>query len=126
MLNKNGKITHECHLRIKVAGHESLTRFLVTSLGDEDIILGISWLKHTNPTIDWAQGTLSLEPIKETSRKAFISEIPDEEPETFWDAHETLEGEWDPSDDPLPSLQEIDDEPYEEGPTEPNLCSFTA
>ena len=127
-LNKNGKITHECHLQIKVAGKTSITRFLVTSLGDEDIILGISWLKETNPTIDWTKGTLTLDEIKETSRKASITEIPDEEPETFWDAHETLKGEWDPSDDPLPSLQETetDDKPCEEGPAEPNLCSFTA
>ncbi|THG98615.1 hypothetical protein EW145_g7397 [Phellinidium pouzarii] len=33
---------------------------LVTSLGKEDIILGLPWLKQRNPLINWKEGTISI------------------------------------------------------------------
>ncbi|THG99543.1 hypothetical protein EW145_g7243 [Phellinidium pouzarii] len=33
---------------------------LVTSLGKEDIILGLPWLKQCNPLINWKEGTISI------------------------------------------------------------------
>ncbi|KAG2119724.1 uncharacterized protein F5147DRAFT_545496, partial [Suillus discolor] len=53
MLDKNGKITWYCNLSFLVHGLPMRTRFLITSLGGEDTILGMSWLKKENPDIDW-------------------------------------------------------------------------
>jgi hypothetical protein len=33
---------------------------LVTSLGKESIILGLPWLQHTNPKIDWRSGRMDI------------------------------------------------------------------
>ena len=34
--------------------------FFVTSLGPEKVILGLPWLRHRNPTINWQKGTMRL------------------------------------------------------------------
>ncbi|KAI5115593.1 hypothetical protein M0805_001632 [Coniferiporia weirii] len=36
------------------------TTFKVTSLGKEDIILGLPWLKRINPVINWLDGTITI------------------------------------------------------------------
>ena len=33
----------------------------VTKLGDQQIILGLSWLHLYNPQIDWDKGTISID-----------------------------------------------------------------
>jgi len=35
--------------------------FLITDIGPEDIILGLLWLRHHNPNIDWKKGTLEFD-----------------------------------------------------------------
>ena len=35
--------------------------FLVMELGPEDVVLGLPWLRSTNPAIDWAKGTMKVE-----------------------------------------------------------------
>jgi len=35
--------------------------FLITDIGPEDIILGLPWLRHHNPNIDWKKGTLKFD-----------------------------------------------------------------
>jgi len=34
--------------------------FLVTTLGGEEIILGLLWLQKENPDIDWERNTMTL------------------------------------------------------------------
>ena len=40
------------------------TRFLVTDIGKEDMILGLPWLKQYNPVIDWDKGTMDISNVK--------------------------------------------------------------
>ncbi|KAG2045705.1 hypothetical protein BDR06DRAFT_900364 [Suillus hirtellus] len=52
MHNKNGRITQYCNLSFLVCGIYMQMHFLITSLGGEDAILGMSWLKKENPDIN--------------------------------------------------------------------------
>jgi len=72
-------------------------RFLVTSLGGEDVILGISWLKKENPDIDWTAEEVHL---RERSIKPTIEEV--EEEDVFYDAQEELDEEWNPAQETTP------------------------
>ena len=56
--NKRGTIRSYVNLDIEIHGRTRRERLLVTGLGKQKIILGFSWLKETNPVIDWKKGTL--------------------------------------------------------------------
>ena len=56
--NREGHITHRTWLDLNVHGHTRKTPFLITSLGQESMILGYTWLQHVNPDINWKKGTL--------------------------------------------------------------------
>lgn len=57
-----GQVTHETEYAIMILEehHEHIT-FDVTNTGNDDIILGIPWLRKHNPTIDWITGHLRFE-----------------------------------------------------------------
>jgi hypothetical protein len=59
-LNEAGSITHKVKLSLKVGVDEETFEFYVTSLGPEKVILGLPWLRHQNPTINWQEGTMHL------------------------------------------------------------------
>jgi hypothetical protein len=59
-LNEAGSITHKVKLSLKVGSDEEIFEFYVTSLGPEKVILGLPWLRHRNPTINWQEGTMYL------------------------------------------------------------------
>ncbi|KAI5115561.1 hypothetical protein M0805_002927 [Coniferiporia weirii] len=61
--NQHGTITRFTWRLIKIGGRSITTTFLVTSLGKEDIILGLPWLKRHNPAINWAAGTISINKV---------------------------------------------------------------
>lgn len=56
--NHRGRITHYVWLDLEVAGTMVPTKFLATSLGRETMILGLPWLQHVNPSINWNKGTI--------------------------------------------------------------------
>ena len=56
--NKQGDMTHYCHLRIMYNGQEDLQNFYITNLGKDRIILGYTFLEKFNPQIDWKTGEL--------------------------------------------------------------------
>ncbi|KAI5115311.1 hypothetical protein M0805_004206 [Coniferiporia weirii] len=58
--NKHGTITCYMWRSISINGKTMPTTFKVTSLGKEDIILGLPWLKRTNPVINWLDGTITI------------------------------------------------------------------
>lgn len=58
--NKQGQITHFTWAIMKVGEQALRTRFLVTGLGKESVILGLPWLKEINPRIDWRNGTIDI------------------------------------------------------------------
>jgi hypothetical protein len=56
--NKQGTIRYYTDLDIQVNGKTNTERFLITGLGNQKIILGLSWLREHNPEINWKEGTL--------------------------------------------------------------------
>ena len=59
-------ITHTIRLTVTPEGMgPQLLEFMVTELGQENIILGLPWLRDMNPKVDWRLGT--LKPTKKTS-----------------------------------------------------------
>ncbi|KAI5116705.1 hypothetical protein M0805_009206 [Coniferiporia weirii] len=61
--NQHGTITQFTWRLIKIGGQSITTTFLITSLGKEDVILGLPWLKRHNPAIDWTAGTISINKV---------------------------------------------------------------
>ena len=59
-LNEAGSITHKVKLWLTIGSDKEKFEFFVTSLGPEKVILGLPWLRHRNPRIDWQEGTMSL------------------------------------------------------------------
>ena len=64
--NKSGKIEYVTWLNLYFGDIKMITWLLVTDLGKEQIILGLSWLQEYNPTIDWTKGTINISLIKPT------------------------------------------------------------
>ena len=58
--NHAGTITHYTWLELCINGTKIPTRFLITGLGQENMILGIPWLKRTKSKTDWANGILEF------------------------------------------------------------------
>ena len=59
-LNKAGSITHKVRLTLKVGQDQEKFDFFPTSLRPEKVILGLPWLRHRNPQINWQEGTMRL------------------------------------------------------------------
>jgi hypothetical protein len=59
-LNKNGTIEYSTTLNLEINGKIMRTWLLVSGLGKETVILGLPWLRKTNPDIDWKKGTLKF------------------------------------------------------------------
>lgn len=56
----SGFITHSVLIPAKILGDNFATlEFEVTSLGNYPFVLGMPWLRHVNPCIDWKTGSLS-------------------------------------------------------------------
>ena len=60
--NVNGTITHKVTGDLVIAGDKQRLELLATLLGKETAILGLPWLKSQKAVIDWAKGTLDLDP----------------------------------------------------------------
>ena len=51
--NKSGSITHSLKLKVTTKGIDKVMRFLVTDIGNEDILLGYPWLATFEPKFGW-------------------------------------------------------------------------
>ena len=51
--NKSGSITHSLELKVTTKGIEKVMRFLVTDIGNEDILLRYPWLATFEPKFGW-------------------------------------------------------------------------
>lgn len=58
--NAIGRITKEVVLQVEMKGHVEQLTMAVADIGDDDIIMGIDWLRHHNPTIDWTNDVVDL------------------------------------------------------------------
>ena len=56
--NQAGMLTQYVDLSIRTGKREETMRFLVTSLGNEDLILGYPWLTTFEPQFNWANGVI--------------------------------------------------------------------
>ena len=56
--NRGGELTHYVNLEVKTGGEKQKMRFLVTDLGDDDLILGYPWLSTFEPKFSWHDGVI--------------------------------------------------------------------
>jgi hypothetical protein len=63
--NKAGSITHYVDLQVRVGTKVQDMKFLVTDIGEDEIILGYPWLAAFQPIIDWKKAVLdeSMQPL---------------------------------------------------------------
>jgi hypothetical protein len=64
-LNEAGSITHQVSLYLHVGDKDEKHNFYVTQIMPERVILGLPWLRHQNPSINWQTGTMHLSASQE-------------------------------------------------------------
>ncbi len=57
--NQAGEITHYITLDIQTGGIRKTIQFLVTNIGNEDIILGYPWMAAFEPQFTWKNGVIN-------------------------------------------------------------------
>src|SRR6266702_1230788 len=57
--NQAGEITHYITLEIQTRGIRKTIQFLVTNIGNEDIILGYPWMAAFEPQFTWRNGVIN-------------------------------------------------------------------
>ena len=58
--NLAGNITHTVNITVDFLGHREELHAEVTNLGKNSLILGYTWLKKHNPSIDWEKGMVKF------------------------------------------------------------------
>jgi hypothetical protein len=58
--NEAGPIAEIAELDLSYKGHTERAIFAITALGDQDVILGLPWLREHNPEVDWATGEVKM------------------------------------------------------------------
>ncbi|ESK81639.1 hypothetical protein Moror_3253 [Moniliophthora roreri MCA 2997] len=56
---------------------------MISGIGDEDMILGLPWLRYHNPTIDWETGEMQFPPRRKIQIKRFRGVLDNLEPEVL-------------------------------------------
>ena len=79
--NENGAITKRCLIPFRIKDKIMTEWFYVTTIGDQDLILGLPWLEKHNPIIDWKEKTLEFRSSSEDKAKAFIRNLAQEQEE---------------------------------------------
>lgn len=69
--NEQGQITDCTWIHTKIGDQMTLLRLWLTNLGGNKMILGLPWLKEHNPSINWREGTVRIDPKE---RKRFIAQ----------------------------------------------------
>ena len=59
-MNAIGMITHEADIGLCIGSHREIATFAVADIGDDDIILGIDWLREHNPELDWRKEDIAF------------------------------------------------------------------
>ena len=61
--NKSGSITHSLELKVTTKGVDRIMRFLVTDIGNEDILLGYPWLATFEPKFGWKDAIIETQAL---------------------------------------------------------------
>ena len=88
--NSAGEITHYVDVIIRYEGHQEQAMAEVTDLGKNQLILGYTWLKKHNPTIDWTSGKVMMNRCPRSCSKeesSFVRRCQKEEEEAAYIAH---------------------------------------
>jgi hypothetical protein len=57
-----GMVTHETNrLPLRMGRHREMLQFDITEAPGCDMVLGLPWLKESNPKINWKEGTIHFE-----------------------------------------------------------------
>ena len=64
--NRDGTISEVAVLDMAIGDHREKVVFVVTDIGEEDVIIGLDWLREHNPEVDWERGSLRLSRCPET------------------------------------------------------------
>ena len=56
----SGNITHIAKVGLDINGHREWVSAFVTKMGHYPLVLGIPWLGHHNPRIDWEKDTIDF------------------------------------------------------------------
>ncbi len=59
MANQAGKITYYITLDIQTGGVKKTIQFLITNIGNKDIILGYPWMTAFEPQFTWRNGVIN-------------------------------------------------------------------
>jgi hypothetical protein len=58
--NEAGSIREVVDVVLRFKDHSEQAHFAVTGLGNQDMILGYSWLREHNPEVDWSTGEVKM------------------------------------------------------------------
>jgi hypothetical protein len=58
--NENRAITERCLIPFRIKDKIMTEWFYITTLGDQNLILGLPWLEKHNPIINWTEKTLEF------------------------------------------------------------------
>ena len=61
--NKAGSITHSLELKVTTKGIDKVMRFLVTDIGNEDLLLGYPWLATFEPAFGWKDAIIETKAL---------------------------------------------------------------
>jgi hypothetical protein len=61
--NEARSISKVVELVLWYCDHSERATFVVTRLGKQDIILGLTWLYKHNPEVDWQSGEVKIESL---------------------------------------------------------------
>ena len=72
-VNFRGVIRFTTTLFLDIGGITRRATLYVMNLGNENVILGLPWLKDVNPSIDWVNKTISIKESLDQSQELFLS-----------------------------------------------------
>jgi Retroviral aspartyl protease len=58
--NRAGHVTEYTTLRLDIQGHPDMRHFVILDLGKTDVFIGLDWISHHNPEIDWVSQTINF------------------------------------------------------------------
>ena len=72
-VNSKGVIWFTTTLFLDIGGITCRATLYVMNLGNENVILGLPWLKDVNPSINWTERTIAIKETLDQSQELFCS-----------------------------------------------------